>query len=68
MRNQLIVDVQVVGETVHEHKGGSGARVFACVDSSLFPRNIVFDEGWFGVHVVIRLLIKNLYGRDLDGL
>jgi hypothetical protein len=53
MRDQLIVDVQVVGETVHQHKGGTGARVVTYVDSSLLPRNIAFDKGWFGVHVAI---------------
>jgi hypothetical protein len=35
IRNQIVLDVQVIGEAVHKHKGGTSAFVVACIDSSL---------------------------------
>jgi hypothetical protein len=43
--DQIVVDFQVVGKPVHEHKGRTSALVVACVDCSLVARNIVLDEG-----------------------
>src|SRR5260370_32784972 len=37
--DQVVPDVQVVGEAVHEHKGGAGARVVASVGLSFSPRD-----------------------------
>src|SRR5271154_3077120 len=35
MRNQLTVDMEVVGETVQEHEGRTGARIVARIDLAL---------------------------------
>src|SRR5712691_5974475 len=45
--NQIIVDVQVVRKTVHEHEGGTGALVVARVNFALLRWNMMLDEGRF---------------------
>jgi hypothetical protein len=42
--NQIIVDVQIVGKAMHEHKRGTVAHIIACVDASLFPRNMMLGK------------------------
>jgi hypothetical protein len=41
--HELVVNVQVVGEAVHQHEGGTGARVVAHVQLAVRAGDAVFD-------------------------
>jgi hypothetical protein len=44
MRDQIIPDMQVIRETVHENKGRPDACVIAGVDPSFLARDVGLDE------------------------
>src|SRR3954466_15934606 len=44
MRDQIVPDVQVVGEAVHEHEGRPGARIISSVEASSRPGDTVLGE------------------------
>src|SRR2546423_1147305 len=44
VRDQIVPDMQVVGEAVHEHEGRPGARIISSVETSFRPRDTVFGE------------------------
>jgi hypothetical protein len=37
--DQIVPDVQIIGEAVHEHEGGTGACIVASIDFAFFPRD-----------------------------
>src|ERR1700692_2252360 len=50
IRDQVVIDAQIIGKPVHEHEGRSRAAVVAGVDLALAPVDAVLDE-WLAVHL-----------------
>ena len=53
IRNEIVVNPQVVGKPVHEHKGGTSAFVLACIDSAMVSPNMMLGEAWFAVYLAV---------------
>ncbi|MGY4484307.1 hypothetical protein ACVWWR_003498 [Bradyrhizobium sp. LM3.2] len=62
-RDQVIPDMQVVREAVHEHEGRARTRIIPSVDFSFAPRNAMLDEGGvIGRHALPFFLTEALMG------
>src|SRR5580698_7664791 len=51
--NKIVIDVQVVGETVHQHEGRTRTVVIARIEASLAARNVMLGESRLAVHDVL---------------
>src|ERR1700712_1782466 len=51
--NKVVIDMQIVGKTMHKHESRAGAVVIARVNAALAARDVMFGETWLVAHGVL---------------